>query len=1082
MNKTILFSFFGSALLILASCQKTPTPELTLSQHDYSVESTGGNLSVNVSSNVDVTVHISADWITQTGKPSVPGGTYSFSVSHNDTYDSRKATITFSNSASGVSETINVIQDQQDAIIPGNLEYELFYPAQTFTLPVSSNVEITVSTQASWLKSQGTRGLSSKNFSFSVEENTAKEPREARIEISSGALRQTIKVVQLPTDHFPESNQEWDQSIATSEDIYSALDRITGTFGDGEIDTLVIREELSKLPDVVAVDCFESSVSVMQRDSVWLNYELYAPESPMFSSEDVTRSDLETRSRIGTRANVSGGKAYIYAPFQHSFKKPLDRWKKALLENFGEVTVRKKDSEKDDAGIWSLIEDLSTHYDFLVFDTHGTEGHSLKVEGNPFSSQLGLHPSIILCTSTPYTTENVNKLVKAGISKDQIAQDKPKDEPYSYICFTTKFINNYRFDNSCVILSACESAKRMDYTAKDDKGSMIGAFINRGASIVTGSKVTTKVEMLYAMVTHLIETMSLGCSFRDAFKHVARGDKIAAWRDAAYAYDSSDPFEYFDIPNQYICEKAKEDSDLFFFVSPYPELNEVVQKNGTANFSWKSNLTLLPITLYWETGVDSNDKKIYKPYLYTLQYDVYVDGKRLAKSISGNPSDTKTSWKPSSLGDHTWYVNAIIKQGDETIASYQSQVGRFTVTEMTKYEVPEAIDLGLSVKWASFNLGATKKEEYGYYYAWGETEPKDSYYWDTYKWCRGSNNSLTKYNVNSANGYNGFVDGKLIMEKEDDAAYVNLGNNWRMPTRDEWKELKDNCTWTWTTEFGEGGYKATSKKNGKFIFFPAGGYYNGKGSTDRGTAGYYWASNIAFGAIPDVTGCYSVYTPVFHENSITWTRLNRRYMGESIRPVYPRSASQVVIDRTSFEGYVGGQLVLYLSTVPENASHTFICSSSNESVATIPLYTQDICIVDLLSPGIATIKIASYDGEAEATCRVTVKESRPAISASPTSINYGDVKVGYKIGNEKGRVTFTNTGGDDLSIEAIECPDCFSFSSTYTFPIVIPPGSNKTIVFAFKPAEAKTYSGYVQVYSNASNGTCKIHLSGRGVE
>ena len=207
MNKTILFSFFGSALLILAACQKTPTPELTLSQRDYSVESAGGNLSVSVSSNVDITVRISADWITQTGKPSGQSGAYSFSVSNNDTYDSRKATITFSNSASGVSETVNVIQDQQDVIIPGNLEYELYYPAQTFTLPVSSNVEITVSTQASWLKSQGTRGLSSKNFSFSVEENTAKEPREARIEISSGALRQTIKVVQLPTDHFPESNQ-----------------------------------------------------------------------------------------------------------------------------------------------------------------------------------------------------------------------------------------------------------------------------------------------------------------------------------------------------------------------------------------------------------------------------------------------------------------------------------------------------------------------------------------------------------------------------------------------------------------------------------------------------------------------------------------------------------------------------------------------------------------------------------------------------------------------------------------------------------------------------------------------------------
>ena len=305
---------------------------------------------------------------------------------------------------------------------------------------------------------------------------------------------------------------------------------------------------------------------------------------------------------------------------------------------------------------------------------------------------------------------------------------------------------------------------------------------------------------------------------------------------------------------------------------------------------------------------------------------------------------------------------------------------------------------------------------------------------------------------------------------------------WRMPTKDEWEELQNNCTWTWTTEFGEGGYKAISKKNGKFIFFPDGGCYFRQGLSGCGSSGYYWASCISFGAIPDVTQCYAVYSPVFSDNHITWNFNNHRYAGASIRPVYPMRASQVVLDRTDCEGYVGDDLVLYISTVPEDASHTFICSSSDKSVATIPLYNQDICFVELLSPGTATIKIAAYDGEAEATCRVTVKKSRPAISASPTSINYGDVKVGQGLGRETGRVTFTNTGGDDLYIDAFDCPDCFSHSSVFTFPIVIPPGNDKTIVFAFKPTEAKTYSGYVQVYSNASNGVCRVKVTGRGIE
>ena len=109
-------------------------------------------------------------------------------------------------------------------------------------------------------------------------------------------------------------------------------------------------------------------------------------------------------------------------------------------------------------------------------------------------------------------------------------------------------------------------------------------------------------------------------------------------------------------------------------------------------------------------------------------------------------------------------------------------------------------------------------------------------------------------------------------------------------------------------------------------------------------------------------------------------------------------------------------------------------------------------------------------------------DSKPKISASPTSINYGNVKVGEGLGNATGRVTFTNTGGSDLLIYSFDCPDGFSHSSAYTFPIVISPGNDRTIVFAFKPTEAKTYSGYVQVNSNASNGVCKVYVTGNGIE
>ena len=134
----------------------------------------------------------------------------------------------------------------------------------------------------------------------------------------------------------------------------------------------------------------------------------------------------------------------------------------------------------------------------------------------------------------------------------------------------------------------------------------------------------------------------------------------------------------------------------------------------------------------------------------------------------------------------------------------------------TVVNFPEYVDLGLSVKWATYNLGATKPEEYGNYFAWGETSPKEIYSWETYKWCDGTSNNITKYNS---------IDNLTILQVEDDAAYVDWGENWRIPSRNELAELHTLCTWEWTTKNGVNGHVVTGP-NGNSIFIPAGGSYN----------------------------------------------------------------------------------------------------------------------------------------------------------------------------------------------------------------------------------------------------------------
>ena len=153
-----------------------------------------------------------------------------------------------------------------------------------------------------------------------------------------------------------------------------------------------------------------------------------------------------------------------------------------------------------------------------------------------------------------------------------------------------------------------------------------------------------------------------------------------------------------------------------------------------------------------------------------------------------------------------------------------------------------AVDLGLSVKWATCNVGASTPEDYGDYFAWGETSTKSTYGWSTYKYCNGSYNTLTKYNNSSS--YGTMVDNKTQLDLSDDAARANWGGSWRMPTDAEMTELRKQCTWTWTTQNGVNGYKVTSKSNGNSIFLPAASYYRFGLVDNVGHGGYYWSSSL----------------------------------------------------------------------------------------------------------------------------------------------------------------------------------------------------------------------------------------------
>lgn len=195
----------------------------------------------------------------------------------------------------------------------------------------------------------------------------------------------------------------------------------------------------------------------------------------------------------------------------------------------------------------------------------------------------------------------------------------------------------------------------------------------------------------------------------------------------------------------------------------------------------------------------------------------------------------------------------------------------------------EMVDLGLpsGLKWANMNVGATSPEGYGDYFAWGEIEPKTTYDWSTYKYCKGSSSTMTKYCTSSSYGT---VDNKTTLELADDAAHVNWGGNWRMPTRTEQNELRNNCTWTWTTQNGVNGYLVTSKTNSNSIFLPASGYRINSSLSYVGY-GYYWSSSLYEDGS---SNSYQAYCLDFYSGGVAWGSSDKvvtRDYGQSVRPV-----------------------------------------------------------------------------------------------------------------------------------------------------------------------------------------------------
>lgn len=260
-----------------------------------------------------------------------------------------------------------------------------------------------------------------------------------------------------------------------------------------------------------------------------------------------------------------------------------------------------------------------------------------------------------------------------------------------------------------------------------------------------------------------------------------------------------------------------------------------------------------------------------------------------------------------SVSGSTITINAL-KIGDVIFTVTDTQGGQKTNITVNVRAIPEIIDLGLpsGTKWANINVGANNPEEYGHYYAWGETEVKSKYNTSTYHHYKNSSYVDVDYDIRGS---------------EYDVAHVKWGSNWMMPSYTQMNELIDNCTSEWTAINGVYGYKFISKINGNSIFMPAVGYCE-NGVSSSGENGYYWTCSSK---APDSSGAYSLYI----KNNAAAMNHYYRYYGFAVRPVIreksedadPRMEeviSEIVIDK------LRDHLPIYSGMNPPNIEGSYL--------------------------------------------------------------------------------------------------------------------------------------------------------------
>lgn len=575
-------------------------------------------------------------------------------------------------------------------------------------------------------------------------------------------------------------------------------------------------------------------------------------------------------------------------------------------------------------------------------------------------------------------------------------------------------------------LSACSEAETAPEQYLHESLGNVGRFERYTASIEvpeidSGTRVYVDGSMNVRWESGDRISIFNGTSENQEFKFTGQtGDKICAYERAATSSGSTGTFEtahiYAVYPYRATTKLLEEGKISYTFPEGQtyradtfgPGANAMVAVSDNSNLSFKNLGGLLSLSLYGD-GVSVSSITLQgnkgEALSGTATVNVSTDAapsftfganasKRLILNcvepvkLGASASKATVFWisVPPALFPEGFSITVtgpdgatFVKSTNKKYSFQRNKVFRMAAVavqmQTAQVPVPSKVDMGTKsgALWGSFNVGADKPEDFGDYYAWGETEVKDDYTWANYRF--GTKTTLNKYNTLSANGT---VDNKRRLDPEDDVARVKIGGKWRMPTMEEQNELLDESlfTWTWTNLNGVEGYSVKCKANGNTIFIPVAGFWHDGNNTWLGKGGDIWSDTLFPGndsRFPQ-SGPWNAYSLLFTSSSHSENQGSLRYYGRNVRPVCgdePVLATSVSISKTTLSLYKGKTETLTASVSPSTVTYKgIVWKSDDESIATV---TQS-GVVKGIKAGTVIVRATAKYSYIGATCKVTIKE------------------------------------------------------------------------------------------------------------